>query len=560
MPGPEGLVLVDRHVTRTRLGKQESYIQQFWVKPDAVRPGDKVVTDEAEVQRRWLKGEQDRIKDRAKYAENRAKRKEEGVAKKPVDTPPPLPPPPKPDRGQYEHAEKAPEGSFPLPADYSAAKVAKLDVSRATMRRMFLGYADNVTPGQPTMVSQNETEARLTAKWLAKNYPEYAKPSYDWSALSNEDFEKLQDRIFEDLDDKTKAEGIGKERRVGNYAFVSPATRVRHHLSSVWFANNKPLLDALKTAQVKFSPSDPTQQAGRAASRRALASLKAFPEGTYAAYGVMYDNGVLALSAGQADQLRRAFKYGVDPADVDNVEKRNNASGVSTLLHEMLHAASHGDYKYDGSGHDAPFGNLEEATTETLAKGYLGQYARDLGIEVKNAEFFTKPYFTKVPEEKAPGDIPKWEVASRRPSSYPGQVQRFNVVAAYAEDAKTPEEAHAAAQSWAAAIKKTRGTLRYARLADKFVEKALKDRSHPQFKLARNNVVLALKKFMNTPESLSSAPKQTIPEIVGLAVSRALKGYDTHSELSSKQQTVFYGPEQGAERDWYYTHKQPRPK
>ena len=470
----EGLVLVERDVSRTRHGKVETFTGKFWVKPDALRPADRPITDPDKIAEHVARTQ----KDREWWANNRKKRKEEGVAKKPKDPPPPLPEPappvqPKVDRGQYAHAEEAPKGSFDLPRSYSPEKVVEPKFLDKTLLTSLTSVARTSVATRLVPAYETSAEKDMTAdvghlsKWLQKTYPEL-KNQATIDALSDSQLGDLQQRIWKDIDDPDKFEGMPTSNN-GSGLYVTARTRVARTMSAIWFSKNEELRQALQTAQLKLAPTATTNGVGQMSG---FTSLRSFPERSLSCAGIKYDNGPLALSSKSCNQLRRAFMYGVNPTST--VEKdSDNEHGVSILLHEMLHASSHRDYKYEGAGKNAPFANLEEATTEFLARSRMVDFADSFKIPLKDKEglegtsrlILSKPYFTAVPLTLSQDGTPKWETATPGPSTYAGQVRRFAVIAAYAEGAKTTKDAVEAADRWAAAVKQTRGTLRYARIA-----------------------------------------------------------------------------------------------
>jgi hypothetical protein len=224
--------------------------------------------------------------------------------------------------------------------------------------------------------------------------------------------------------------------------------------------------------------------------------------------------------------------------------------GVGTVLHETLHASSHSNYKYEQknpAGRNTffrrPFAAMEEATTEYLAFANRRRFAESMGMKVLtppsqlDVPYFRKPAAeygrevtvhreVKLTDDFSMPEIKDFTRLAPRSSAYPDCVRRFAIAAAAAEDADTPEAAHAAAQSWAATIKTTRGNMRYARMADRFAHKAFKGkRDHPLFELARNNIAFELKRYfadLRPVEGLRIAIEE------GLRQTQA--GYDLHAE------------------------------
>lgn len=537
MPAPSEKILVDRQVTKTLSGKTVTYWQKYWVNANKVRPGDKVITDKAEREAHWSAQETARAKALVYDRAYRAQKKANGTAKKPKDPPTPLPDPPR-DPDLMEPGKHV-EGKFDVGSGFSLDDVLlpkNAEVQKGMMDEMF-----HLSPSRRLETNKHDQADDVPAarmrNWMRSRY---GADCFQKARQDSAEGRKLLKQVMDDIDNASNFAGHDAHRDT-----------IREYVSAVWFAHNKPLVDAMNKASALFAFKPRTESERLAAeahrisandaadkvvkagglglSPEAIAAIRAGGE-QYKRRGVQsfgaisdlpnggadYNSGFgrIRLSYRDADELRRAMKYGYEG-------RPDLFEGVGTLLHELLHSSSHEGYKYEPlnpSGQSTfyrrPYAAVEEATTEYLAFANRRRFAESLGMNIRTpASQMDVPFFrdfTKLGEAppkhiKAVAltkDISLPEMRdfsnqSSRSCAYRDNVYRFACVAAAAENAANAEEAHDAATRWAAALKTTRGSMRYARLADRFAEKALKGkRDHPKFELARNNIAFNLKRYL----------------------------------------------------------------
>lgn len=145
------------------------------------------------------------------------------------------------------------------------------------------------------------------------------------------------------------------------------------------------------------------------------------------------------------------------------------------FAHESGHAASRmhqfeGINAKESSTQGRPHASMEEATTEIVGQHYAESVIKGFGLKmaIKDAGPFGLKPATGAPmfEYDAKTDMPK----ANTPVSYHSMVRNVAAMAMVAEEAKTPEEVGNATVNWGNALKRTRGGLRYERLADRMLE------------------------------------------------------------------------------------------
>ncbi len=183
-------------------------------------------------------------------------------------------------------------------------------------------------------------------------------------------------------------------------------------------------------------------------------------------------DGKIVITPGVAREIQAAMVSG-------EVTTHKAFNAFEVLTHEAGHAASR-MHQFEGinapasSSQGRPHAAMEEGTTEIVGQHYTQQVIEGMGLKLnlKDAGAFGLKAATGAPmfEYDAATDMPRANV----PVSYHSFCRNIAAMAMVAEDAKTPEEVGNATVNWASTLKRTRGGLRYERLADRMLEPHLK--------------------------------------------------------------------------------------
>ncbi len=150
-------------------------------------------------------------------------------------------------------------------------------------------------------------------------------------------------------------------------------------------------------------------------------------------------------------------------------------NAFEVFAHEASHATSR-MHQYEGinapqsSTQGRPHSTMEEGTTEIVGQHYAASVIKGFGLkmDLKDSGAFGLKASTGAPmfEHDAATDMPR----ANTPVAYHPFCRNIAAMAMVAEDAKTPEEVGNATVNWANTLKRTRGGLRYERLADRMLE------------------------------------------------------------------------------------------
>lgn len=184
-------------------------------------------------------------------------------------------------------------------------------------------------------------------------------------------------------------------------------------------------------------------------------------------------DGKIVLANSVAKEIQAAMVAG-------EVTSHKTFGAFEVLTHEAGHAASR-MHQFEGinapasSSQGRPHAAMEEGTTEIVGQHYTQQVIEGMGLKLnlKDAGAFGLKAATGAPMfeyDATTGDMPRANV----PVGYHSFCRNIAAMAMVAEDAKTPEEVGNATVNWAITLKRTRGGLRYERLADRMLEPHLK--------------------------------------------------------------------------------------
>lgn len=172
---------------------------------------------------------------------------------------------------------------------------------------------------------------------------------------------------------------------------------------------------------------------------------------------------------------------------IANGEVGNAADAIKTYTHEVMHAAS-SEHQYEYSGGRRPHAAMEEATTELCAQFYAKDMARALRLRDPQGRFTTTPQLFSFHEDRSgilsgTYEKPSLTIRADKPTAYGLRCKRFAQAVAVVEhmdvdDSRklTPEmtndNLNQSVRDWAYELKRTRGSLRYERLAHRYLQRA----------------------------------------------------------------------------------------
>jgi hypothetical protein len=245
--------------------------------------------------------------------------------------------------------------------------------------------------------------------------------------------------------------------------------------------------------------------------------------------------GMMALREDHAENLRTALANG-------KVSSIRQAEAVRVVTHEVLHSAS-AEHATETAGEFRPHAALEEATTEILAQHYSTDMAKTLGMQDPSGwvgprrhlfEMGMKPALSPSgpasrPRSWRPGESPELYVDKVRTTAYASFTTAFAEVVAVAEHVDlrdpaatrlpAPEEFDRSVRDWAWTLKCTRGSLRYERLAHRYLERAGADEQDKGFTKLRNAVAEQMKDHMGWSQD-EPRPASELVEELGKLVAR----------------------------------------
>jgi len=179
-------------------------------------------------------------------------------------------------------------------------------------------------------------------------------------------------------------------------------------------------------------------------------------------------NGQVVLAESVARNIQDALTKG-------EVTTHAQFQAFEVFAHEASHATSR-MHQYEGinapqsSTQGRPHSTMEEGTTEIVGQHYAASVINGFGLKMnlKDSGAFGLKAGTGAPmfEHDPSTDMPK----ANTPVAYHPFCRNIAAMAMVAEDAKTPEEVGNATVNWANTLKRTRGGLRYERLADRMLE------------------------------------------------------------------------------------------
>lgn len=231
-----------------------------------------------------------------------------------------------------------------------------------------------------------------------------------------------------------------------------------------------------------------------------------------------------------------------------SVETHEELQAFEVVVHEAGHGSSR-MHSYSAKEKDGtrPHAAMEEATTEVVGQHYAAALVKGLGLKLNvqaAGPFGLKPHVGDAPLFKLGEDgVPK----ALAPIAYHGHVRALAAFAAVAEDAKADDEVGRALVNWAVTLKKTRGGLRFERLADRMLEGklardkdddlyagavdyaiskqgALPVKNPPPFTAARQELADHMKWLMGQGKAVSTA---LLRKKVGEVVTKHKKGKGT---------------------------------
>lgn len=193
-----------------------------------------------------------------------------------------------------------------------------------------------------------------------------------------------------------------------------------------------------------------------------------------------------------------------------------SAYAVKTYTHEVMHAAS-SEHEYEHFGGRRPHAAMEEATTELCAQHFAADMARGLGISdstgklgydaqaLFSVKMETPPRTGILSGEYAPPSAAVPTIKAEKPTAYTLRCKRFAQTVAVVEymdpqdRAKWPASVGGVAlnqsiRDWAYALKRTRGSMRYERLAHRYLQRAgVDEKNAARFESARASVAKVLR-------------------------------------------------------------------
>jgi hypothetical protein len=513
------LILVEREITRAGT----TFWRKQWVKPEEREPGDKEVTDTAVID----KFKAERAKRKVYEDRFRAKKKADGTAKKPEDPPPPLPepvlekpplpppPPPKP-----EPVKPKQTGDFGADALARYPKDTLLKDLAKTYARLEETKFDSwgLATAKDAMVARIAKDAMVAriaelddeAEWHASldkvggKLPGGVAEHGERGAQAESDFVKAaRAHIAHTLDPDGKIEGtsiknlevfaaVGRVEYLGDGQYdmkSSPEAKRAEAESNVlmerWL-DQPAIRERLQNVVQEFSRAIP----GHEYRPVGLVAISVAPRRDTAVGWYRSAEGKLTLTTRMASSLISAMKAKTYNAGTPQGE------AIRVLAHELGHAGSHPDYKYEVRNDNAPHKAMEEATTEVLAQLTAARVANHIGL-VNTGQHHSSlvvgagSYLTERHGKSV--SVQGWEQG--RSSAYMNWTGRFIGAVALASNATTPEGRAADLEKWSLACKHTRGSMRFNRLADGIISNHL-PRTHAHFGKARELVGNILRKHM----------------------------------------------------------------
>lgn len=211
-------------------------------------------------------------------------------------------------------------------------------------------------------------------------------------------------------------------------------------------------------------------------------------------------SGLIDMRADSARELVSAIANG----DVGNAK-----GAIEVYTHEVMHAAS-SEHQYEYSGSKRPHAAMEEATTELCAQFYARDMASALRLRDPQGRFTTSPQLFSFHEARegilsGTYEKPSLTIRAEKPTAYGIRCKRFAQAVAAVEhmdvnDSRkltsemTNDNLNQSVRNWAYELKRTRGSLRYERLAHRYLQRAgLDSLDSARFASARAEAVRVLR-------------------------------------------------------------------